>query len=200
MISRIQALTAAVRSLPEAAFVVTCGATSREMAAVADQPNNLYLLDSMGLTTSVALGLAIGLRDSAPHVVAIDGDGSLLMNLGSLATIGAYGPSNLTILLLDNGEHASAKGVPTTSERIDICRVAEGCGIDAEELTTDMDVVERLRAAAIDGRPHLLRVRIARGNEPDVPWLHADPVVLGDRFRTWLLPSGTADKGADHER
>jgi sulfopyruvate decarboxylase subunit beta len=195
MISRIQALTAAVRALPDAAFVVTCGATSREMSAVADLPNNLYLLDSMGLTTSVALGVAVGLRDRAPHVVAIDGDGSLLMNLGSLATIGAYAPSNLTILLLDNQEHASAKGVPTTSGRLDLCRVAEGCGIAAEEATTEGDVVAKLRAAVTDGRPHLVRARISRGNAAGVPWLHADPVVLGERFRTWLLPS--AHDGAD---
>lgn len=195
MISRIQALTAAVQALPDAAFVVTCGATSREMAAVADLPNNLYLLDSMGLTTSVALGVAIGLRERAPHVVAIDGDGSLLMNLGSLATIGAHAPSNLTILLLDNGEHASAKGVPTTSGWLDLCRIAEGCGIAAEEVTTERDVVAKLRATALDGRTHLIRARIARGNATGVPWLHADPVVLGERFRTWLLPS--AGEGAD---
>ena len=186
MISRVQALTAAVESLPDAAFVVTCGATSREMAAVVDLPNNLYLLDSMGLTTSVALGVAIGLRDRVPHVVAIDGDGSLLMNLGSMATIGACAPSNLTILLLDNAEHASAKGVPTTSPRIDLCRVADGCGIQASELATERDIITGLRAAALDGRPHFLRVRIAGGNAPDIPFLHADPVVLAERFRTWL--------------
>lgn len=186
MITRVQALSAAVEASPDAVFVVTCGATSREMAAVADQPNNLYLLDSMGLTTSVGLGLAVGLKDRHRHVVAIDGDGSLLMNLGSLATIGAYGPSNLTVLLLDNGVHASAAGVPTTSERIDICRIAEGCGMDAREVLTTEDLVQGLRDAIGDERPHLLRVRIAPGNAQGIPWLHADPVVLGERFRSWL--------------
>jgi thiamine pyrophosphate-dependent acetolactate synthase large subunit-like protein len=188
MISRIQAIAAAVGALPDAAFVVTCGATSREMAAVADRPNNLYLLDSMGLTTSVALGVAVGLRDRFPHVVAIDGDGSLLMNLGSLATIGAYAPSNLTVLLLDNAEHASASSVPTSSPKFDLCRVAEGCGMQASEIVTDPEVVAGLRAAALDGRPHFLRVRIAGGNTSGIPWLHADPVVLAERFRTWAQP------------
>jgi sulfopyruvate decarboxylase subunit beta len=190
-ISRIEALTAAVTALPEAAFVVTCGATSREMAATVDRPGNLYLLDSMGLTTSVAFGASVGLQDSFPHVVAIDGDGSLLMNLGSLATIGAYAPSNLTVLLLDNGEHASAGGMPTISERIDFCGIARGCGFEAVEVTTADHVIKELRSAAIDGRPNLIRVRIARGNAAGVPWLHADPVVLGDRFRSWLR--STAD-------
>jgi sulfopyruvate decarboxylase subunit beta len=186
MITRVEALTAAVGASPDAAFVVTCGATSREMAAIADQPNNLYLLDSMGLTTSVGLGLAVGLKDRHRHVVAIDGDGSLLMNLGSLATIGAYGPANLTILLLDNGVHASAAGVPTTSERLDICRIAEGCGIPAREVLTTEGLGEGLRDALDDDRPHLLRARIAPENAQGIPWLHADPVVLGERFRSWL--------------
>lgn len=186
-ISRIEALKAAVAAVPDAAFVVTCGATSREMAAVADRPGNLYLLDSMGLTTSVALGVAIGLRQRFPHVVAIDGDGSLLMNLGGLATIGAHAPTNLTILLLDNGEHASAGGMPTISDRIDLCRVAEGCGVRAAEITTADGLSDALRAAVLGGPPHFLRMRIARGNAAGVPWLHADPVVLGDRFRSWAL-------------
>lgn len=186
-ISRIEALEAAAAALPDAAFVVTCGATSREMAAVADRPGNLYLLDSMGLTTSVALGVAVGLRQRFPHVVAIDGDGSLLMNLGSLATIGACAPTNLTILLLDNGEHASAGGLPTISDRIDLCRVAEGCGLRTSQVSTAAGLRDALRAAAIGGPPHFLRVRIARGNASGVPWLHADPVVLGDRFRSWAL-------------
>lgn len=184
--TRIEAVTAAVEAAPDAAFVVTCGATSREMAAVADRPNHLYLLDSMGLTTSVALGLAIGLRERGRDVVAIDGDGSLLMNLGSLATIGAYGPTGLTILLLDNGVHASASGIPTMSPRLDLCAVAEGCGIAATEVDS-IDALRRdLRATLGDQRPHMLRVRIAPQNAPDIPWLHADPVVLGERFRTWV--------------
>jgi sulfopyruvate decarboxylase subunit beta len=185
MITRIEALTAAIEAAPDAAFVVTCGATSREMAAVADRPNNLYLLDSMGLTTSVALGLAVGLQGRR-RVVAIDGDGSLLMNLGSLATIGAHGPRDLTILLLDNGTHASAAGVPTTSDRIDLCRVAEGCGIDAREVFTTEELTQGLRDAVGDESPHMLRVKIAPGNAAGIPWLHADPVVLGERFRAWV--------------
>ena len=184
--TRIEALTAAVEAAPDAAFVVTCGATSREMAAVADLPNHLYLLDSMGLTTSVALGLAIGLRERSRDVVAIDGDGSLLMNLGSLATIGAYGAPSLTILLLDNGVHASASGIPTTSPRLDLCAVAEGCGIIAGEVRTTEDLVAGLRTALGDQRPHMLRVRIAPQNAPDIPWLQADPVVLGERFKAWV--------------
>lgn len=185
--SRVDALRAAVAALPDAAFVVTCGATSREMAAVADRPGNLYLLDSMGLTTSVAFGVAVGLRERFPHVVAIDGDGSLLMNLGSLATIGAQAPTNLTILLLDNGEHASAGGMPTIANRIDLCRVAEACGFRTTEVTSADGLTTGLRAAAIGGPPHLLRARIARGNATGVPWLHADPVLVGDRFRSWAL-------------
>lgn len=185
MITRLEALAAAVEALPDAAFVVTCGATSREMAAVFDRPGNLYLLDSMGLTTSVALGLGIGLQERGTRVVAIDGDGSLLMNLGSLASIGAAQPPNLTVLLLDNGEHASANGVPTTSGVLDLVRVAEGCGLRAAECTTEEELFRQLREVDVDG-PRLLRVRIARGNREGTPWLRTDPVVIAERFGSWL--------------
>jgi thiamine pyrophosphate-dependent acetolactate synthase large subunit-like protein len=99
------------------------------------------------------------------------------------------------VLLLDNAEHASASSVPTSSPKLDLCRVAEGCGMQASEIVTDPEVVAGLRAAALDGRPHFLRVRIAGGNAPGIPWLHADPVVLAERFRTWLGPDhgGTAE-------
>jgi thiamine pyrophosphate-dependent acetolactate synthase large subunit-like protein len=187
MISRLEALHTATEVLPNAVFVVTCGATSREMAATADRPNNLYLLDSMGLTTSVALGLAIATEDRPSfQVVAIDGDGSLLMNLGSLATIGARQPTNLTVLLLDNGVHASAQGVPTFSDRIDLCAVARGCGLTTREVDSLDGLAEALRATMRAPGAYFVRVRIAPGNAPGMPWLHADPVLLGDRFRTWV--------------
>ena len=196
--TRIEALRAVVEALPDAAFVVTCGATSREMAHVVDRPGNLYLLDSMGLTTSVGLGVAIGLASRGTHVVAIDGDGSLLMNLGSVATIGAVAPANLTVLLLDNGEHASAGGFPTISPSLDLVGLARSCRFEAAACTTPAEMTSQLRAAAGTDRPHFLRVLIDRGNTPGVPWLHADPVVVGDRFRTWALataPAGEASHG-----
>ncbi len=187
MISRLEALRTATDVLPDdAMFVVTCGATSRELAATADRPSNLYLLDSMGLTTSVALGLAIATEArSSSQVVAIDGDGSLLMNLGSLATIGARQPANLTVLLLDNGVHASAQGVPTFSDRIDLCGVARGCGLTTQEVDATEGLADALRVTRGAPGPHFVRARIAPGNAAGVPWLHVDPVVLGDRFRTW---------------
>ena len=112
------------------------------MAAVADLPNNLYLLDSMGLTTSVALGLAVGLRERGRARRRDRRRRSLLMNLGSLATIGAYGPRDLTILLLDNGDARVGRRRPDdVAARIDLCRVAEGCGIVAREVLTTEELV-----------------------------------------------------------
>ena len=86
-------------------LVITCGATAREFASFSKRPTHLPLLDSMGLTTPIGLGIALGYSGS---VGVVDGDGSLLMGFSILPTLAAYGPKNLTVIVLDNGQHASA--------------------------------------------------------------------------------------------
>ncbi|MBO0876364.1 MAG: phosphonopyruvate decarboxylase, partial [Pseudonocardia sp.] len=84
---RIDALRVITNRTPDLPVTATCAATSRELAAVADRDNHLYLLDAMGLTVSVGTGVALAIAGtSVARSVVIDGDGSLLMNLGSAAT------------------------------------------------------------------------------------------------------------------
>ncbi|HEY3686252.1 MAG TPA: thiamine pyrophosphate-dependent enzyme [Streptosporangiaceae bacterium] len=167
--------------------VATCAATSRELAAVADRPNHLYLLDSMGLTTSVGTGLALACAGSpVSHVITVDGDGSLLMNLGALATAGFLAPAPLLVVLLDNGVYASTGNIPTQAARIDLGAVAAACGLNVAAAGTPEELRAGLSAMLGAPGPHLLHVRIEPGNEPGTPLLLDDPVVLGDRFRTWL--------------
>ncbi|MCI2418174.1 thiamine pyrophosphate-dependent enzyme [Saccharopolyspora sp. K220] len=186
---RIEALRATVALTAEVPVVATCAATSRELAAVADRPNHFYLLDAMGLTTSVGTGLALACEGTAvSKVVTIDGDGSLLMNLGALATAGYLLPKPLVVLLLDNGTYASTADIPTQAQRLDLGRIAEAC--DLEVLRADS--VDSLRASLAkalesDG-PMLIHTRIEPGNTSGIPLLLEDPVVLGARFRQWLVP------------
>lgn len=184
--SRIDALGAAVAALPDAAFVVTCGATSREMAAVADRPGNLYLLDSMGLTTSVAFGVAIGLRERFPHVVAIDGDGSLLMNLGSLCTIATVRPSNFALVIWDNEVHMTTGGQPTaTSHRSSFAQMARGAGIEKVlEPRDETELGQAFDRILAEPGPFVVPVKVSRGKAEG----HLDRDVLGytRRFRQAL--------------
>ncbi|GII97041.1 thiamine pyrophosphate-dependent enzyme [Sinosporangium siamense] len=176
--------------------VVTCAATSRELAAVKDSDNHLYLLDAMGLAGSVATGLALSVPPNAPKVVCIEGDGSLLMNPNVLPTGGYLAPPNLLLVLLDNGVYGSTGALPTYSARVNLARLAEA----AAWITRSTDSVEGLRAAfeelcGIDG-PAFLYARIEEGNAHDVAKLLIDPVTITTRFSRWLRQEHASEVGA----
>lgn len=192
---RIEALEILAGETTELPVIVTCAAASRELAAVADRPNHLYLLDSMGLAGSVATGIALGIRDSpVPRVVTIEGDGSLLMNPNVLPTGGYLRPEKLLFVLLDNGVYGATANLPTHAARVDLGELAAAAGwtvrraVDAGELRAEF-------AKALDtAGPVFLHVRIEPGNASGVPKLLADPVVIGRRFQDWLTAK-TAESG-----
>ncbi len=115
--------------LASTAVLATTGFCGRELYAIADRANQLYMVGSMGCVTPLALGLALARPDL--QVLAIDGDGAALMRMGALATVGAYGPSNLRHLLLDNGAHDSTGGQATVSASTAFADVASACGYAA---------------------------------------------------------------------
>ncbi|MCR6488700.1 thiamine pyrophosphate-dependent enzyme [Amycolatopsis sp. OK19-0408] len=185
---RLDALTVLAELTHDVPVVVTCAASSRELAAIADRPNHLYLLDSMGLAGSVATGLALHLDDApVPRVVTIEGDGSLLMNPNVLGTAGYLRPRKLLMVLLDNAVYGATANLPTHAGRLDLGRMAAAAGwttrvaATADELRTAWTELED-----VDG-PALLHVRLEPGNAVDVPKLLEDPVILGRRFQDWLL-------------
>ncbi len=109
--------------------VVVCnlGFPSKELFHLKHQPSNFYMLGSMGMATPIGLGVSLA---SDREVVVIDGDGSLLMNPGSLATTAHYAPPNLTIIAIDNSSYGSTGDQPTlTGSCVDLGLVAKGFGI-----------------------------------------------------------------------
>jgi sulfopyruvate decarboxylase subunit beta len=198
MMRRLEALAHLVELTTDLPVVVTCAATSRELASIEDRENHLYLLDSMGLVGSVATGLALGIADSPiPKVVGIEGDGSLLMNPNVLPTGGYLAPGNLLLVLLDNQVYGSTAGLPTYSNRVDLAAIAEASGWMVGR-ADDPDTMrsEFYRLADSEG-PGFLYVRIEAGNAPDIPKLLVDPVTVGNRFGGWLqkrlVPAPTSD-------
>jgi len=107
-------------------FLATTGKTGRELFEVEDNPNNLYMVGSMGCISSLGLGLALARPDK--RVVIIDGDGSLLMRMGNMPTLAYYQPSNLIHVLLDNNTHDSTGGQATISHNIDFVSMAQSAG------------------------------------------------------------------------
>ena len=99
---RIEAIILAGQSAAEQNALLICniGYPSRELFSVSDRPENFYMLGSMGMASSIGLGLALARPER--RVLVLDGDGSVLMNLGSLASIAHHGPENYLLVILDN--------------------------------------------------------------------------------------------------
>ena len=104
----------------------TTGYTGRELYALEDRPQHLYLDGSMGCASSLGLGLA--LRRPQSRIWVLDGDGAMLMRLGALSSVGWVRPDNLVHVLLDNGIHESTGAQGTVSGSLDFCEIARGCG------------------------------------------------------------------------
>jgi phosphonopyruvate decarboxylase len=120
--SRAQVLERVLAAVPESVpIVATTGKTGRELFTLADRPQHLYLVGSMGCASGVGLGIAL---NTERRVVVLDGDGAALMKLGTMATIGAMRPKNLVHVLLNNGVHDSTGGQATSAPAVDFVQVA----------------------------------------------------------------------------
>ena len=138
-----QALSVVVPVLQDALVVHANGFISRESFNLEDRLGNFYMIGSMGLASSIALGLALSKPER--RVVVFDGDGNVLMNMGSLALIGAQQPRNLVHLVFDNEVYGSTGNQPTISGRVALDEVARASGYIDTRRAEDAD---QLRAAA----------------------------------------------------
>ncbi len=143
---RLDCLRAVYSQLENCLVVTIMGATAAELHALGHRPNFFYLQHAMGLASSTGLGLALSLPDQ--KIVVLDGDGSLLMNLGSLSTMARYRPGNLVHVVFDNESLLSVGGFPTaTSTGTDLEGIARASGIP-KVLT--VRTVEDFRSAVKD--------------------------------------------------
>ena len=165
------------------------GSATYDCAAAGDDPRNFYLWGAMGGTAALALGLAQA-QPNLP-VAAITGDGDMLMGLGSLATIAAAAPANLTVIVLDNEVYGETGAQPTATARgVSLVEVARGCGIEALEDIRDMNALGTLAARMQRGEgPLFANIKIEAGEHPRV--LPArDGAYLRSRFREAVLGAG----------
>ena len=167
--SRRDVLQAVIAATPVDSTVVlaSTGFCGRELYALADRPNQLYMVGSMGCVTTLALGLALARPDL--HVVALDGDGAALMRMGAFATLGAYGPANLTHVLIDNGAHDSTGGQATVSAHLSFAGVAAACGYALALEGEDIGVLDRLFGAAGAAGPRFACVKTRAGTPEGLP-------------------------------
>ena len=162
------------------AVVAGIGNTNFDLWAAGHRKQNFYMLGSMGLACPIALGVALAQPDRG--VVALEGDGSLLMQLGCLSTIAMLKPRNLAIVVMDNGCYQITGAQPTaTAAAADLVAIARGCGLSQSEWAADEGMFEGLLARALnsDG-PSLIAVRI--DDKPAEATTERDPRLIRDRF------------------
>jgi thiamine pyrophosphate-dependent acetolactate synthase large subunit-like protein len=153
--TRIEATRIIVELAGDAPIVASLGHPAYDLYAAGDRPRNFYTWGSMGVASSIGLGLALARPDV--RVFVLDGDGSLLMNLGSLATIGLVRPGNLAVIVMDNEEYATTGGQPTpTAHGADLEAAARAMGIaSTATVRTEAELrsalTEKARPLAADG-------------------------------------------------
>jgi sulfopyruvate decarboxylase subunit beta len=159
--------------------VCNIGIPSQELHAIDDQPSNFYMLGTMGLASSIGLGLALA---QPKPVIVIDGDGSVLTNLGTLPTIANNVADNYILLIVDNGSYGSTGDQPTYAGRkTSLAKVAEACGCERVIECAAEDTGRVLQEALDAGKMTVIVCKCESGNAK-MPVITMDPVVIRDRF------------------
>ncbi|OPY98398.1 hypothetical protein A5906_32785 [Bradyrhizobium sacchari] len=164
----------------EEAVIGGIGNTNFDLWAAGHRPQNFYMLGSMGLAFPIALGVALAQPDR--RVFALEGDGSLLMQLGALSTIAALKPKNLVMIVMDNGIYQITGAQPTPAAGVaDIVGIATASGLVRSSWAADEEDFERLVDEAMSAdEPSLIAVRI--DDKPGVGTTRRDPVQIRERF------------------
>jgi thiamine pyrophosphate-dependent acetolactate synthase large subunit-like protein len=164
----------------EEAVIGGIGNTNFDLWAAGHRPQNFYMLGSMGLAFPIALGVALAQPDR--RIFALEGDGSLLMQLGALSTIATLKPKNLVMIVMDNGIYQITGAQPTPAAGIaDIVAIATGSGLANSAWAADEEDFERLVDEAMSAsEPSLIAIRI--DDKPGVGTTRRDPVQIRERF------------------
>lgn len=159
--------------------VCNIGLPSQELHMMDDQPSNFYMLGTMGLASSIGLGLALAQKQK---VIAIDGDGSVLTNLGTLPTIANNAADNFILLIIDNGSYGSTGDQPTYAGlKTSLAKVAEACGCENVVECSAQDTAKVMEDALNGNKMTIIVSKCQSGNIP-VPVIELDAPVIRHRF------------------
>jgi len=193
--ARFDTLDAVLSIVPDGAGIIAAtGKSGRELFTIADRPQHLYQVGSMGCAAAMGLGVAMNV---ATPVVVLDGDGAALMKMGTMATVGAYAPPNLIHVVLDNGTYDSTGGQATVSASADFAAVAAGVGYSRCYRCDSLDGFGRaLNGALTKPGPHLIHMRIAPGSLAKLGRPTVKPPAVARRFRAFLADAAGRAKAA----
>lgn len=185
-------------------IVSTTGKASRELFEIREandqgHGHDFLTVGSMGHSSSIALGIA--LKKPGKKVWIIDGDGAVLMHMGSMAVMGATGPKNIVHVVINNGAHETVGGMPTVAGKIDLVQIARGCGYpNAVSVDSFEALDEALKAAKERNELSLIEVKCAIGARGDL----GRPTTTAKENKVNFMAVGMDDQfylngGQDHE-
>jgi thiamine pyrophosphate-dependent acetolactate synthase large subunit-like protein len=192
--NRLDAARRLLAALDREPIVASLGHPAYDLFAAGDRPENFYTWGSMGLASSIGLGLA--LARPALRVFVVDGDGSLLMNLGSLATIGWTRPPNLVVVVWDNGLYGTTGGQETaTAHGADLEAAARAMGAQATAtVRTEDELHAAVTRARVDDGPWVIVAKVSESTPTVKPPL--DCVFIKQRFMAAIGIAEPATAGA----
>lgn len=168
-------------------LLASTGYTGRELYALGDRKNQLYMVGSMGCASSLGLGLAIAKPDKS--VVVIEGDGAAIMRMGNIATVGHYGDKNYFHIILDNEQHDSTGGQSTVSAGMNFAKIAQACGYPVTYFGNSIEMVNRLLIENQNIGPKLIHLKIKPGTMSKLPRPSDPPHQVVRRLMTQLSSS-----------
>ncbi len=159
LISRAQAMAAVIDLLTDQPVVICNGFPSREAHKIADRPTHFYMIGSMGNASAIALGVALAKPNK--QVIAFDGDGNVLMGMGTLATVGALKPKNFIHVVFDNEVYGSTGNQPTISNVVPLEKVAKAAGyVNVERVLDREDLVYEFKAMLKKDGPSMVLIKV----------------------------------------
>lgn len=178
--SRALAIKSVLELLTDQPVIICNGFPSREAFKVLDRPTHFYMIGSMGVAPAIGLGVALAKPDK--KVVVLDGDGNVLMNLGTLATVGALKPKNFVHVVFDNEVYGSTGNQPTISRTVRLEHVAKSSGyVNVERVREREDVAYEFKDMLKKDGPSFLLVKVTEQAE-DVDRVPIEPVEITRRF------------------
>ena len=178
---RKEAIELCLDEIKEQPIIAANGFRSRDLFNAKDRNTNFYMIGSMGLASSIGLGVA--LKTPKKKIFVFDGDGNILMNLGSLTTIGSLKPKNLIHMVFDNSVHESTGSQPTNTNFVSIEKIAKACNYNHTFTVKTKNGFEKIlrKIKKLKG-PIMIVVKIQRSNGEKSARINHEPTEIKERF------------------
>ncbi len=177
--NRKEAISIIVNEIGKNPIISANGFISRDLYETCDRNQNFYMIGSMGLASSIGLGLAI--KNPKKRIFVFDGDGNILMNLGSLATIGSKNPKNLVHIVFDNSAHESTGGQPTISRNIKIDFFAKSANYTSFKTDSKIELERIFKKIEKISGPIMILIKVKTSNYQSMR-VEIKPKLIKSRF------------------